>query len=49
MAEDGEGAFLPRPRPAVAGAVRGPLSGLSFAAKDLFDVASHLTGGGNPE
>ena len=49
MAEDGEGAFLPGPRLAVAGSVRGPLSGLSFLAKDLFDVAGHPTGGGNPD
>jgi len=26
----------------------GPLSGLTFAAKDLFDVAGHPTGAGNP-
>jgi amidase len=26
----------------------GPLDGLSFVAKDLIDVASHVTGGGNP-
>lgn len=27
----------------------GPLSGLTFAAKDLFDVADYQTGGGNPD
>lgn len=27
----------------------GPLSGLTFAAKDIFDVAGHVTGGGNPD
>ena len=26
----------------------GPLAGLTFAVKDLFDVAGHRTGGGNP-
>ena len=31
------------------GASRGPLSGLTFAAKDIFDVAGHVTGGGNPD
>jgi amidase len=31
------------------GAASGPLSGLSFAAKDIFDVAGHVTGGGNPD
>ena len=30
-------------------ATEGPLSGLSFAAKDIFDVAGHVTGGGNPD
>ena len=27
----------------------GPLTGLNFAAKDIFDVAGHVTGGGNPD
>ena len=31
------------------GAPGGPLSDLSFAAKDIFDVAGHVTGGGNPD
>ena len=31
------------------GATGGPLSGLTFAAKDIFDVAGHVTGGGNPD
>lgn len=31
------------------GAATGPLAGRSFGAKDLFDVAGHVTGGGNPE
>ncbi|MCH8280432.1 MAG: amidase [Chloroflexi bacterium] len=31
------------------GAADGPLSGLTFAAKDIFDVAGHVTGGGNPD
>jgi amidase len=33
----------------IDGAPRGPLAGLAFAAKDLFDVAGHITGGGNPD
>ncbi len=33
----------------LAGASGGPLSGLTFAAKDIFDVAGHVTGGGNPD
>jgi len=31
------------------GASTGPLCGLRFAAKDIFDVAGHVTGGGNPD
>ena len=31
------------------GAPDGPLSGLTFAAKDIFDVAGYVTGGGNPD
>jgi len=31
----------------VEGRTGGPLDGLSFVAKDLFDVAGHVTGGGN--
>ena len=33
----------------LAGTSGGPLSGLTFAAKDIFDVAGHVTGGGNPD
>jgi amidase len=33
----------------LAGKPGGPLSGLTFAAKDIFDVAGHVTGGGNPD
>lgn len=32
----------------VAGAADGPLAGLSFAAKDIYDVAGHVTGCGSP-
>ena len=31
------------------GAASGPLAGLTFAAKDIFDIAGHVTGGGNPD
>ena len=31
------------------GAGGGPLSGLTFAAKDIFDIAGHVTGGENPD
>jgi len=42
-------AFVPGPRARVDGRPGGPLSGLTFAAKDLFDVAGFPTGGGNPD
>ena len=42
-------AFVPGPRVHIEGRQGGPLSGLTFAAKDLFDVAGHPTGGGNPD
>jgi amidase len=41
--------FVPGPALRVAGAPGGPLAGLTFAAKDLFDIAGHPTGGGNPD
>ena len=46
---DDIGAFVPGQRFHIAGRAGGPLAGLSFAAKDLFDVAGHPTGGGNPD
>jgi amidase len=46
MTED-IGAFVPGPRTHIEGRPGGPLSGLTFAAKDLFDVAGVPTGGGN--
>jgi amidase len=42
-------AFVPGPPVRIAGAAAGPLAGLTFAAKDLFDVAGYPTGGGNPD
>jgi amidase len=44
---DDIGAFVPGPRARVEGRAGGALSGLTFAAKDLFDVAGVVTGGGN--
>ncbi|MGO4305735.1 amidase [Cupriavidus sp. RAF12] len=41
-------AFMPYPDVAVPNASTGPLRGLTFAVKDLFDVAGYPTGGGNP-
>src|SRR5206468_1409187 len=49
MPDDAVDAFVPGPRIRIEGRPGGPLSGLSFAAKDLFDVAGHPTGGGNPD
>ena len=49
MTDHDGGAFLPGPRIRLEGHAGGPLAGLTFAAKDLFDVASHATGGGNPD
>jgi amidase len=43
------GAFLPGPRLTMTGAPTGRLAGLTFAAKDLFDVVGHVTGCGNPD
>ena len=41
-------AFVPYPAAPVPRASTGPLAGLSFAVKDLFDVAGYPTGGGSP-
>lgn len=46
-AADRVNAFVPGPRIRIAGKAGGPLRGLSFAAKDLFDVAGVPTAGGN--
>ena len=47
--EDPLAAFCPGPRVCLDGAPGGPLSGLTFTAKDSFDVAGHRTGNGHPE
>ncbi|WP_040566371.1 amidase [Magnetospirillum molischianum] len=33
----------------IDGARQGPLAGLTFAAKDVFDIAGYVTGAGNPD
>ena len=43
------GAFCKDTDAYLVGVMKGPLSGLSYAAKDIFDVAGHVTGGGNPD
>jgi len=46
---DALGAFVPAPQPAIPGSPQGPLAGLRFAAKDIFDVEGFVTGCGNPD
>lgn len=46
--QDDNHAFMPYPPQPVPHALSGPLSGMTFAVKDLFDVAGYPTGGGNP-
>jgi amidase len=41
-------AFISHDDVQIEGAAGGPLSGLTFAAKDIFDIAGHVTGCGNP-
>ncbi|MGE0857861.1 MAG: amidase [Gammaproteobacteria bacterium] len=43
------GAFVPHTPPPIAGAVHGPLAGLGFVVKDLFDIEGHVTGVGSPD
>jgi amidase len=45
---DTVGAFVPGGRFTIPGSVAGPLAGLTFAVKDLFDIAGRPTGAGNP-
>ena len=46
--DDPTGAFVDGPRLLESGRVGGPLSGRTFVAKELIDVAGHVTGAGNP-
>ncbi len=46
---DPVGAFMPGPRVTLPGAASGPLAGLGFGLKDLFDVAGHVSTFGNPD
>ncbi len=48
LKDDPPGAFMRYPAVPVAHAEDGPLSGLTVAIKDLFDVAGYPTGCGNP-
>jgi amidase len=42
-------AFCTQPPIRIEGERKGPLAGLTFAVKDLFDFAGHITGAGNPD
>jgi amidase len=46
---DSVGAFIPDGLFEISGAEQGPLAGLTFAAKDIIDVAGRVTGCGNPD
>jgi amidase len=49
LARDTLGAFCRHTHVQLAGAKSGPLHGLSFGLKDIFDVAGHRTGFGSPD
>ncbi|MGH7246957.1 MAG: amidase family protein, partial [Pseudomonadota bacterium] len=42
-------AFCPHSTAYLQGVASGPLAGLIFAAKDLFDIEGYVTGAGNPD
>ncbi len=46
--DDTVGAWVPHGRFVMEPTSSGPLSSLTFAVKDVFDVAGHATGAGNP-
>ncbi len=43
------GAWMPGPAFRIEGKTGGPLSGLTFGAKDLYDIEGQRTGAGNPD
>jgi amidase len=49
VANDKLGAFCRHTHVEMAGAAGGPLAGLTFALKDIYDVAGHKTGFGCPD
>ena len=49
MIDDHVGAFVPHSPPPINGSGSGPLEGLTFAVKDLYDIAGFVTGGGSPD
>jgi amidase len=49
VANDRLGAFCRHTHAEMEGAAHGPLLGLTFAVKDIYDVAGHRTGFGSPD
>jgi amidase len=49
VAHDPVGAFCKVSHVALRGSGKGPLTGLTMAVKDIFDIAGHRTGFGNPD
>lgn len=47
--DDNLGAFCRHTHVALAGSGAGPLAGLTFGAKDIYDIAGHKTGFGSPD
>jgi len=47
--DDALGAFCKHTHAALKGSGRGPLAGLKLGVKDLYDIAGHQTGFGNPD
>ena len=47
--KDELGAFITHAEVRIEGAAEGPLAGLTFAAKDLYDIEGVITGCGNPD
>ena len=49
LERDRIGAFCRHSHAAVKGCGTGPLAGLTFGVKDIYDIAGHRTGFGSPE
>ena len=49
ITDDALGAFCRHTHVAVAGSGKGPLAGLTFGVKDIYDIAGHKTGFGSPD
>jgi hypothetical protein len=47
--DDALGAFCRHTHAAAKGSGTGPLSGLTFGVKDIYDIAGHKTGFGSPD